>query len=324
MGNLYCKAFTQCKTADLVAVCDLDPKRASRLARAHGVKKSYSDCGEMLAREELDAVTVATPDFCHRAPVIACLQAGKDVLCEKPLATTMEDCRAIAAAVRRSRRKLMVNYGNRHRANVRAIRDHVQSGRIGKVQNVFIHLREQLGKTRTLAWAARTTPTFFLLSHCTDTVRWIVGGMATEAHARASYGALRKRGLDTPDTVAAMLTFDNGAVVTMDASWTMPDGFAPSIDFRLEVLGEKGALYADLYPRDLMAYDTGTHGLDHSMGPADPFGRTLGWWLNSCGYFVECIERDVAPEPTVDDGLKVTQILLAIEKACRTGGVVRV
>ncbi|MEW6357827.1 MAG: Gfo/Idh/MocA family oxidoreductase [Planctomycetota bacterium] len=319
MGNLYCTAFTQCPLSELMAICDLDEKKAGKLARKYGVPSCYSDVETMLRRADITAVAIATPDFHHRSPAIACLKAGKDVLCEKPLATTMMDCRTIAAAVKKSGRKFMVNYGNRHRPNVRLIRDQVQGGKIGKVQNVFIRLREQLSKTKTLAWAVHTTPTFFLLSHCADTVRWIIGGAATEAHARASYGVLKRRGLNTPDTVVAMLTFDNGAVVTMDASWIMPDGFAPEIDFGIEIIGDKGAIYADLYPRDLMMYGKRAKGLDHSSGPVDPLGRTLSWWMNSCYYFVECVEKDIPPEPSVEDGMEVTRILLAIEKAARTG-----
>jgi len=322
MGELYCVAFTQCPLSELVAICDLDEAKAGKLASKYRVPGCYSDVNAMLAQADVDAVAIATPDFHHRAPAVACLRAGKDVLCEKPLATKMKDCRAITAAVKKSGRKLMVNYGNRHRPNARLIHDRVQAGEIGKVQNVFIRLREQLCKTKTLAWAAQTTPTFFLLSHCTDTVRWIIGGTATEVHARGSCGVMKGRGLDTPDTVAAMLTFDNGAVVTMDASWIMPDGFEPSIDFRIEIIGEKGVIYADLYPRDLLVYGKKTRGLDHSSGPVDPMGRTLSWWFNSCCYFVECVESDMAPEPSVEDGMEVTRILLAIEKATQTRGVV--
>ncbi|NOZ24434.1 MAG: Gfo/Idh/MocA family oxidoreductase [Planctomycetes bacterium] len=324
MGEMYCMAFTQCPLSELAAVCDLEEKKAGKLARKYHVPACYTDVNDMLAGADIDAVAIATPDFHHRTPAIACLRAGKDVLCEKPLATTMKDCRAIAAAVKASGRKFMVNYGNRHRPNARLIRDRVRSGEIGTVQNVFIRLREQLSKTKTLAWAATTTPTFFLLSHCADTVRWIIGGTATEAHARASYGVMEKRGLDTPDTVVAMLPFDNGAVVTMDASWIMPDGFEPSIDFRIEIIGTEGVIYADLYPRDLLLYGRKAEGADHSSGAVDPMGRTLSWWFNSCYYFVECIEGNIIPEPSAEDGTEITRILLAIERSVRTGRTVPV
>jgi len=336
MGAYYALAFRQCKASRLVAVCDLDQKKAKALARkfgesascgasaAYGAPAAYGDYEKMLRNEELDAVTVATPDFAHRAPVLACLAAGKHVLCEKPLATTIRDCEAIGRAVRRSGLKLMVNFGNRHRPNVRLIKSRVAAGNLGRIENVFIRLREQLKKTRTLAWAARTTPTFFLLSHCTDTVRWIIGGMPERVYATATYGALRAEGIDVPDAVVAVLTFDNGAVVTMDANWAMPDGFEPSIDFGMEVIGDKGAVYADLYPRDLMEYTRRTKGLDHSLGAVDPMGRQLGWWLNSVYYFVECVERGVEPEPDAEDGLNVTRTLLAIEKSVKTGRVVKV
>jgi len=141
MGALYARAFSQSSAAELVAVCDLDPGRAEALGRRHGVERLYADCQEMLRAEELDAVAVATPDFHHREPAVACLRAGVDVLCEKPLATTMADCHAIREAVRETGRRLMVNFGNRHKRQVCKLKEQLDAGALGPVENVFIRLR---------------------------------------------------------------------------------------------------------------------------------------------------------------------------------------
>ncbi len=323
MGKMYARAFTQCKSAELAAICDLDLRKARSLGRRWGVRSLYADYNEMLRSEDLDAVTVATPDFHHRKPAIACLKAGKHVLCEKPLATTMRDCTAIVEAVRKYERRLMVNYGNRHKMQVYAIKDKVEAGELGRIENVFIQLREPIGKTRTLEWADRTTPTFFLLSHCTDTVMHLIGGMPRQVYARANYGVLTSQGLDTPDTVTAILSFDNDATVTMDANWIMPEGFAPQIDFAIELIGQKGAIYSDLRSHDMMLYARRAQSVGYDGASVDPLGTSRGWWYNSVYYFVECLERGVAPQPDAEQGLKVTQVLLAIEKSARTGKAVK-
>jgi predicted dehydrogenase len=322
MGTLYARAFAECGSAELVAICDVDLEKADALATVRGVPASYADCAEMLEHEQLDAATVATPDFHHREPVIACLEAGADVLCEKPLATTTADCDAICDAVRRSGRRLMVNFGNRHKRKVYALKERLDAGELGDVQNVFIHLREPIDKTRTLRWIGRTTATFFLLSHCTDTVMYLIGGMPERVYARAGYGVLAARGIETPDSVVAVLSFEGGATVTMDANWIMPEGFAPRIDFPIELIGRKGAAYADLRSHDLMLYGEGARSVDYDFSSHDPLGRVGGWWFDSVGYFVECLERGVEPEPNAEDGARVTRVLLAIEESAQSGDVV--
>jgi len=319
MGAMYAQAYSQSPLAEMAAICDLDEAKLAAFADAFGVTGVYTDYGEMLAEEQLDAVTVATPDFHHRDPVLACLESGAAVLCEKPLATTMADCEAIRDAVRGRGGTLMVNYGNRHKRQVYAIRAALGRGELGRVENVFVQLREPIHKTDTLAWLDRTTPTFFLLSHCTDTVMHLIGGAPVEVYAKATYGVLSGRGIDTPDAVVAMLTFDHGTVVTMDANWIMPRGFAPEIDFRIELIGEEGSIYSNLRSDDLMLYSAEARALDYGIGTADPLGRVHGWWLDSVYYFLRCLEDDVRPEPTVEDGLNVTRVLLAIDESARTG-----
>ncbi len=323
MGKSYARAFGQCRSAELIAICDLDLRKARSLGRRSGVRSLYADYNEMLRSEELDAVTVATPDFHHHKPAIACLRAGKHVLCEKPLATTLRDCAAIRDAVAKYGRKLMINFANRHKRQIYSIKQSLDAGELGKVENAFIQLREPLYKTRTLEWVEKTTPTFFLLSHCTDTVLYLLGGTPREVYARANYGVLSSQGLNTPDTVIAVLTLDNGATVVMDANWIMPKGFAPNIDFTLELIGEKGAIYSKLRSGDVMLYADRPSNLNYAGGAVDPLGTTRGWWLDSVYYFIECLESDVEPAPGAEEGMQVTRVLLAIEESARKGKIVK-
>jgi predicted dehydrogenase len=321
MGGMYARAYSQDPRVEFAAVCDLQIRRARALARKSGAEAVYADCAVMLKECELDAVTVATPDAAHRKPVVACLRAGKDVLCEKPLATTMRDCEAICAAVEKSGRHLMVNYGNRHKTQVYALKEQLDAGKLGCVENAFIRLREPLWKTKNLAWLDKTTPTWFLLSHCTDTLLYLLPESPVEVFARATRGVLAAAGHDTPDAVVAVLGFADGATAVMDANWVMPRGFAPEIGFRLELIGEKGVVYADLRSNDMMLYTKSARAVDYDLGAADPLGNVTGWWYRSVGYFIDCLERGVAPRPTAEDGKQVSRILLAIEKSARTGKV---
>ena len=96
-----------------------------------------------------------------------------------------------------------------------------------------------------------------------------------------SYGVLKEHGIDTPDLAAFIGTTAKGTIVTLESCWTMPDGFAPQIDFPIEIIGEKGAAHVDLFPHDLTVHTTRSTAIDHSLGVTDYADHVSGWWMNS-------------------------------------------
>ena len=112
LGKVHLKACTQFPYAQPVAICDINGERAKEAAEEFDVE-AYTDYEDMIDKADLDVIHIATPDFAHRDPVIKSLQSGKHVLVEKPMATTMDDARAIAEAAKAADGKLMVNFSNR-------------------------------------------------------------------------------------------------------------------------------------------------------------------------------------------------------------------
>jgi len=326
MGARYADVLADHGPADLRAICDLDEDKAARVAGKCGAPTTYAAYDAMLSAEQLDAVVVATPDFAHRAPVEACLAAGTHMLCEKPLATTLEDCQAMVAAAERSGCKFMVSYGNRHRMNAQRIKQILDSAQLGPLKHVYIRLNEKLAKTATIDWLERTSPTWFLLSHCVDTVRWLTGAEFTEVCARAVYGAVQETlGAHTPDVVSALGTLSNGATVALESAWILPDAYLSPVDFRIELLGAGGCVHADLFPHDLQCSTPAQSGaVDYSAGVLGPLGNVQGWWEQSVRYFVDCLESGVDPTPSAHDGYAATRVLLAIDEAVAANGTVTV
>jgi len=187
MGSAYAKALGEYERAELAAVCDLDGVRARELAEPCGAG-SFDSVDGMLGGADIEAVVVATPDFAHRDPVVSSLDGGRGVLCEKPLATTEADCGAIAEAVARSGRPFMVNYGNRHRSAAIKMKEALEQGRIGSPEYVYVRLNERLAKTLTIPWLERTSPLWFLMSHCVDLVCWLLDDEFESVFARQSEG----------------------------------------------------------------------------------------------------------------------------------------
>jgi predicted dehydrogenase len=319
MGRLYAQCLAEGGESELVAIADLDPARAARLAEQWSAASSYADYAEMLARERLEAVVVATPDEAHRPPVIAALEAGLHVLCEKPLATTVEDGLAIEEAVSRSGKSLMVNFGNRHRPEVQALRRAItEEQAVGDIGTVYVELNERLAKTERLQWAARTSPIWFLLSHCVDTVRYVTGREITEVFCRETRQVLVPRGVDTSDTVLCVGTLDNGGTIFLGSSWTYPDSFARDLDFSLRVLGARGLLESQLFGHSVVLHDQRPHVVDYQSPHLDYTGRRDGWWFQSTRCFVHCIASGLHPTPDVEDGLHCLRVLCAMDESVRT------
>ena len=271
----------------------------------------------------LDAVIVATPDFAHRAPVCDAVAAGLPVLCEKPPATTLEDADAMVRAARAANRAVMINFGNRHRPNARRARELVQAGALGRVRYVYVRLNERLCKTRTISWLSRTSPVWFLLSHCVDLVRWLLDDDFAEVYARAAYGAVDKLAPGVPDTCAALCTTRGGVCVNLESSWAMPDAYFGNIDFALEVIGDQGAIQVDLFPHDLQFHrHEGAMVEDYSMGVLLPAGHSMGWWEESTRSFFHAVATGGQVSPTVEEGREVTRTLVALDRSLAEGRAV--
>ena len=323
MGTWYAQCFDECDEADLVAVCDLDVQKAEALAGARG--RAYADFREMLGAEELDAVAVATPDRFHREPVLACLEAGRHVLCEKPLATTLEDCLAMKAAAERSGRELMVNFGNRQRSRVKRLRTLlVEEQAVGEIGNVYVELNERIGKTDELAWAADTSPLWFLLSHCVDTLRFVTGLEIEEVFGYHTAKVMPGRGLDTADTSVFVARLSNGGHAFLGSSWVYPEGYGPDIDFSFRAVGSAGVVECQMHPHDLIVHSDRTRAVNYLYPYTDHRGRRENWWFQSTRHFVHCIGAGLHPTPDVDDGLACLRVLLAMGRAARGGQPVAV
>jgi predicted dehydrogenase len=325
MGRLYAQCLAECEESELVAIADLDPARANRLAEEWSAAGSYGGYADMLARERLDAVVVATPDEAHRAPVIAALERGLHVLCEKPLATTAEDGLAMGDAVARSGKCLMVSFGNRHRPEVQALRRAVlEESAVGEIGTIYVELNERIAKTETLQWAAHTSPIWFLLSHCVDTVRYVTGLEIREVFCYESRRTLAERGVDTSDTVLCVGKLDNGGTIFLGSSWAYPDAFARDLDFTVRVLGSRGLLEGQLFGQSVMLHGERARVLDYQFPHLDHAGRRDNWWFQSTRYFIHCIASGLRPTPDVEDGLRCLHVLRAMDESVRTGRPVEV
>ncbi len=227
LGRHFVAANATLDSVSRLVICDPDTDRlASVQAQFASVAATYTDLDDMLAAENLDAVNLVTPDHLHRPQALACLAAGCHVLQTKPLATTLDDGRAILEAVGRSGKKFMVAQERRYRSLWRAIRERIAAGDLGDI----IHVRsDQVGDKRTQfsrspwyasAEAGRTAIVGTGI-HDVDLIRYLVGKPIVSVAAYSN----RLGTLDFPasKTTVALLEFDGGtigeAMVSYETRW---------------------------------------------------------------------------------------------------------
>ena len=165
-GAWHSHVYHNLPGAELVAVCDLDEGRAREIAERYSVPHVFTDFRDLLARDDIVAVSIATPDFAHRDLAVAAAKAGKHILVEKPLATTVEDADAILEAVEEAGVKLMVDFHNRVNPPFVQARQSVLDGELGELKYIYARLSNTtFVPTQMLPWASKSSALWFLASH---------------------------------------------------------------------------------------------------------------------------------------------------------------
>ncbi|GAA2584266.1 Gfo/Idh/MocA family oxidoreductase [Dactylosporangium fulvum] len=295
-----------------------DPARVTGL----GDVPVHSDVPSMAADPAIGAVLVATPDHLHTAPALAAIEAGKHVLIEKPLATTVADARRIRDAANAAGVTVMTLFN--HRWVPAYWQAHEQTA--GR-RPVLAYARKNdtlFVPTQMIGWAGQTTPSFFLTSHDLDLLLWYFDDRVERVYASAVHGVLREHGIDTPDAVQAQIRFAGGAVATLEACWTYPDTFPTMTDSFLELIFADAVVHLDRkreqieiatpdrfsYPRNQLAGRVG--------------GKPSGSVAAAVTHFVDAVLDKTPPLVTVDSSVHVTEVLAAIDTSWRTGQPVTV
>lgn len=311
MGQRWAINLAQHPNTHLVAVCDLDQERATRIAESFRATP-YIDYCEMFARENLSFVYVATPDFAHRAPVVVAAEHGVNVLVEKPLATNVDDANAMLVAVEKAGVKAEVNFSNRWNPPIVAAKKAVVSGEIGSVVSVNARLNCSVQvPTAKLPWAAQSTVAWFLHTHMLDLASWLIGQRAVSIHATGVKKKLIGLGLDTYDVIHALVHYEDGTSGMFESTWILPEGAPYPVDFKYEILCTDGALYID-------THDQMIHKVTSIRRVHEP---TLDWTRARLEAYLDMLEHDSPPAVSFSDGVENTRILVALHRSLDSGVV---
>lgn len=321
MGEQYVRIYQAHHAARVTAVCTRRPSRLSEIGDALGIEGRHASFHDLIARDDVDAVCVATPDGSHHAPVKAALEAGKHVLCEKPFTTDLAEADDLVALARaRPRQVLQVAFNHRWLSSYHHGADAIHRGDIGRPVSGFARKNDTIYvPTEMLPWAASTTPLHFLGSHDIDLMRWFFGAEPVTVYARGVQGVLRARGVDTWDVVHALVTFEGGAVAAFEAGWIYPNTFPTLTDSFVEVIGSDGHLHFDRKRESIEMSTSRQFTYPKTFLLSEVFGRTRGAFVECLSDFITAIQAGTPPRVGALDGRQVTAVLAAAARSLDSG-----
>lgn len=354
--QVVAKHFDTKLTPMMKAVCGRNQAAAQAFADRWGWESVETDYNQLVQRDDIDLVDIGSPGDTHAAIAIAAAKAGKHVYCEKPLANSLDDCKAMIAAVRESGVKHMVNFNYRKAPAMALAKKMIEAGELGEIRHVrAVYLQDWLvDPAFPMNWRLRKEVAGSgahgdLGAHIVDLARFlagniseVVGEMKTFVTERPTEGASQGlsasagEGMEkvTVDDASLFLArFASGAIGTFEAT-----RFAPGRKNynKIEINGSKGSLvwcfedlnYLDYYNAEDPSYAQGfrriiaTEGEHPYAGAWWPPGHMLGYdhgFTNAVSDLIEAIATDTNPSPCFLAGANCVSVLDAVERSVETG-----
>jgi len=318
-GGKHAEVLSQIPNIELYALCTRTESRLEELAKEFGVKKTFTDYNEMLADPELEAVSITTMWDQHAAPTIAALEAGKNVFCEKPMASTREDCAAIVKAANAAKGKFMVGHIVRFNPRYAMAKREIAEGKVGKIVSMFA--RRNIPAWVTEDILTKIGPIVGDGVHDMDIMLWCSGLTPKTVYAKT----VNERGKKYPDLGWSMFTMDNGAVAVLENVWFLPDKTAMQIDERMEIIGTDGSIHVQESAPSFAFCDKDGWSYPDTTYWMTAHGRLVNALPSELRYFADCIQEGVRPTViTAEESMATVKACLAAEESAATGKEVEI
>lgn len=326
MGKMVLNSLMRNPQVKVTAAADLNQSRVDEVAGEYGLEKSYTDYQSMLDEQKPDAVFIATPDWAHYEPVMACLERGIAVNVEKPMTTDQDEAAAIVRKVRESGGKLQVAYNHRWLAPYYQTWEKIHSGSIGPCLMGYARKNNPISvPTKMIPWAGKSSPMWFLSTHDIDLMTWWFDADPVEAHGYGVKKVLKEQhGMDTWDAMQGMVRFSNGAFATFESTWVYPESHPAMPDSFMEVVGEQGHIHMDRKTEAIEMSSPDGLAWPRSLLHYKVFDRWVGAFPSCINSFIDAVIEDRQPFVTAYDGWRSTAVLHAIHQSVETGEVVKI
>jgi len=297
--------------AELVAIADVAAARAKQVAAELEVAKSFGSLEAMLECKEVQAVLIATPDKFHAQGVIQAAMAGKDILCEKPIALTLADAYAALDAVSKAGVRLQVGFMRRYDPAHAAAMKRIEAGEIG-TPVIFKSLGRDKDEPPLAAYQSGVNGMLLYNStiHDFDLARWMMRDEVAEVHSYTTV-TIRPEVAQYGDVVASSvnLQYRNGGIGNIESYVQAVYAY----DVRTEILGSKGAIFVGSIQQTPAVF-LSANGSSQTL--ADHFlTRFADAYLAEVRDFMQCLLADKPVRVTGEDGLKALATAVAAESS---------
>lgn len=313
-GFGYAAALNEIHEAEFVGVWDDVPKRGRAAAKQFGVP-FHANLDAFLA-SDVEGVIICSENAKHRELVERAAAAGKWILCEKPLATTVADAKAMVACCKKARVGLGTAFPCRYAAPLMAAQRLIASGEYGEVYAANCTNNGQFpGGWFADEALAGGGATMDHTVHVADLVRWITGREFTKVYCES--GNFIRKNIPVDDMGSLHLEMEGGIQVSHIASWNRAKSFPTWGDVTMEIICEKGVIRVDAFNQKVNVYS------DATMR-----GEWAGWGGNTdlglVKEFVESVDERRQPFITGEDGLRAVEVTVAAYKSVQTGKCVNI
>lgn len=329
--NAHIPAYLKQDDVELVAVCDLKEERAKEVAEKYNMKFAVTDYVELVALDEIDAVSICTWNNAHAETAIAAARAGKHVLCEKPMAMNTNQAEDMLKAARENDIIFMMGFTNRFRSSSKIIKELAEAGKFGDIYYAKAAWRRRRGTP--LGWftdlsKAGGGPVIDIGVHVLDLTWYLMGKpkpVSVSASVHRKIGDYQTKGVsrwealdtdnlvfETEDSAAGFIRFDNGASLTFDVSWAINGKGSGIIS---KIYGDKAG--ASLEPLEIYGEE------EHYLVNSAPVINKEDNFYNEIRHFIDCVQEGKEPISPPEDGLEVQKMLNGIYQSAEEGKEIR-
>ena len=333
ISEFHLRPYFENPNVEIIAICDTNEVRLQGLGKKYLVENLYTEVGELLSNEQIDAVSICTWNNSHADIAIQALQKNKHVLLEKPLSLNLEEAYAVEAAVKESKKILQVGNVRRFATNVGVLKKFIDAGELGEIYYAKASCLRRLGNPG--GWFSDISksgggPLIDLGTHMIDLCWYLMGKPKPVSVSGNTYKKLGNRSHienlsfykaadynaehnDVEDLANGLIRFENGASLFVDVSFTL---HAKQDEISVKLYGENGG--AEVEPE--LAIIKEQHETILNITPQiDLLSFDFaGSFVNEINHFVDCCINNVEPISPVRDGVEVTKMLLAIYESAAT------
>lgn len=334
ISGVHLGGYSRNPNVEIYALCDINEKNLAKRAEEYKVSRTFTDYREMLALKELDAVSVCTWNSAHAECAIAALRAGKHVLCEKPMALNTAQAQEMEKAAKENGKLLMIGFVRRFGNDCAVLKDFIDSGNFGEIYYAKAQYLRRKGCPG--GWFGDKSrsgggPLIDLGVHVIDLCRYLMGGPQPVSVYGATFNKLGDRRhikdargysstvvskddiFDVEDMATALIRFDNGAVLSVEASFSLNTEKDVG---NIELFGTKAGCKLD--PELTIFTDMNDYLANVKLAQSTALSFD-GLFDNEINHFVECIETGKPCRNPAQDGVTLMKILDGIYESARTG-----